>query len=173
MSRSLTLRVPTARTALTAIVVVLVAVVLIVAGVRIGWSLVSGGPIGELARGAALQEVHLANGTVYVGQLTAEDGGYLKLTDPAVLRQQASSEGASASASQLIVQALFTDPYDSTGPVLIPRDQVTLVANVTSGSGLANAYDQALHGGTQPQPTPTPVTPSSPSTEPSSSSPSP
>ncbi len=173
MSRSLTVRVPSARGILLGVLAVVAAIVLVGLGIRVGVAFVVGGPSAQLARGFALQEVHLVNGTVYVGHLVSDDGGFLRLADPAVVRQQTATQtGDQAAAPQFVVQALFTDPFDLSGDITVPQAQVVLVGNVSADSSLGRAYSQAFQGGTpQPTPSPTQGAPQSPSPATSSAAP--
>lgn len=113
-------------------------------------SLLRGGPVDRLAPEGSLVEVHLVDGTVYLGGVRDAGSDYLALANPAVVLPKA---GDSAS-NTFIIQPLSGDPYDIHGMVLIPRGQVALIGGVAAGSGLAAAYDDAMRGGAPESPAP-------------------
>ena len=105
----------------------------------------------SLAPRGSLIEVHLTDGTVYLGDLVGDEGGYLRLEAPAVVLPE-TAEGGAASYR---VTALTADPYGLVGPVIIPREQATLIGAVAAGSSIEGAYLDAMSGA-QPSPSPEP-----------------
>ena len=124
-----------------AIAVALVAIVWI--GSVVGSSMFGRGPAGHLV-GGGLAEIHMADGTLYLGEIVSERDGFLQISGAAVVIPDA---GSSGSASQLLVQLLTGDPYALGGDILIASDHVTLVGAVIPGSGLEKAYRQATGEG--------------------------
>ena len=151
MSRSLTVAVPSPARMAKAVLAIAVGVLMVVVGLRIGGALLGSGAAKSLAAGAALQEVHTTQG-VYVGQVVAEDEGYLTLRTPAIVREEQGSEGTAS--GRILVILLASEPYYVAGDVVLRRDQVVLVGNVAAGSPLDTAYRQAT--GELPPPTSAP-----------------
>jgi hypothetical protein len=147
VSRSVTLPIPTAGRLVRVLVGVLIVAAMVGVGVRVGLWIVSPGPAAEFAAGG-LQQVQTAGGT-YVGRIVADDGTYVRIAAPAIVRPESAESG------RLLVQLLTADPFDLGGDILVPRTQVLLIGNVTAGSGLETAYRQAI-GELPPAPTPTP-----------------
>jgi len=147
VSRSVTLPIPTAGRLLRLLVGIVAVAAVVGIGVRLGLWFVLPGPAAEFAA-AGLQQVQTAGGT-YVGRVVADDGTYLRIAAPAIVRPESAESG------RLIVQLLTADPFDLGGDVLVPRAQVLLIGNVSAGSGLETAYRQAI-GELPPAPTPTP-----------------
>jgi len=145
LSRSVTVAVPTASGLIRTILALAVGTALVLAGARLGLALLSPGPAAEFALDGRLQQVVTTTNT-FVGQVVSDDGTYLRLRGPAIVRD-ASGDGS----SQLIVQLLRVDPYDLDGEILVMRSEVILVGNVLAGSGLETAYRQAT--GDLPAPT--------------------
>lgn len=152
MNRSLTVAVPSSAQIVKAILGIGIAVLIVFVGLRLGGSLL--GPAGAqaLSTGSGLQEIHTTQG-VYVGQLVKEDDSYLSLRTPAVVREAQDADGGSGS-GRILVILLASEPYYIAGDVVLPRDQVILVGNVTPGSPLDTAYRQAT--GELPPPSSTP-----------------
>jgi len=151
LSRSVTLAVPSASGLVRTILTIAVALALVAIGVRLGFGLLSPGPAAEFAQDGRLQQVVTTTNT-FVGQVVSDDGTYLRLRGPAIVR-----DASSDADSQLIVQLLVADPFDLDGEILVVRSEVVLIGNVLAGSGLETAYRQAT--GELPQPTsgPTPA----------------
>jgi hypothetical protein len=147
VTRSLTVRLPSVRQlALAAVAIVAIAVIVFL-GVRLGSQLASGGAVSLVAVDGGIQEIHILGGAVYVGRITSDADGAIRVAGPAlVLSDTTSSPAPDSGGQRLVVRALFTDPYDLQGDVLIPRDQVVLVGNITPGSSLEAAYLQAVEG---------------------------
>lgn len=155
MSRSVTVSLPSVSGIVRTVVLVVAALVLLAVGIRVGIGLLSPGPAADFGRDTGLQQV-LTTANTFVGRVVSDDGTYVRLAGPAIVRD-ASSSGS----SQLVVQLLTVDPFDLDGDILIPRSQVVLVGNVTAGSGLETAYRQATGELPTPTlgPTPTPTVP--------------
>jgi hypothetical protein len=149
LNRSVTVALPSVSGVVRTILVIAVALALLAVGVRLGLAVLSPGPAADFGRGAPLQQVVTTTST-FVGQVVSDDGTYLRLHGPAIVR-----DASSAGSSQLIVQLLVADPFDLNGDILIPRSQVILIGNVASSSGLETAYRQAT--GELPAPTPGPT----------------
>jgi hypothetical protein len=149
LSRSVTVAVPSVSGIVRIVLALVVAVVLLAVGVRIGLALLSPGTAAEFADDGRLQQVVTVTDT-FVGRVVSDDGTYLRLRGPAVVR-----DASSSSQGQLIVQLLVADPFDLDGEILVARSEVILVGNVLVGSGLETAYRQAT--GELPAPTPVPT----------------
>ncbi len=162
-SRSVTLRLPSLRRVGIAIATVVVGLVLVIAGIRVGLAVLGPSPIARTMADGGLHEIHILGGTVYLGRIVSDDGGMLRVRDPAIVREQAAPTASSEPAgAQLVVQSLVVDPYDLAGEVLIPIDQVSLIGVVAPGSSLEVAYVQAqasltTPGGSQPPASQPPV----------------
>jgi hypothetical protein len=145
MSRSLTLPVPSLRqVALTAGAVV-VALVVLILGIRLGASLLSPSPVMGLAAEGDLHQVQLLGGAVYLGTIVDDDGATLRLTRPALVRQeQAPAASGTTGGPRIVVQSLATDPYGIAADILIPLDKVTLIGVVQPSSSLGRAYGEAM-----------------------------
>ncbi len=152
MSRSLTVSLPPMVRVVQVIVALVVAVGLVYLGLRIGSALTAPAPAEGLSGGAALQEVHTTQG-VYLGKVAAEDGSYLRLASPAVVREEQAQGGGQS--GRVLVILLAAEPYYVSGDILIPTSQVVLVGNVIPGSPLDTAYRQAR--GELPPPAATPA----------------
>lgn len=118
------------------------AVALLVGGVVVG-ALLRGDPVDRLAPPGALMEIHLADGSVYLGDLTSQTDDYLELAGPAVVVAGA----AEGDAATYRVIPLAEDPYFVVGPALLSREQVTLVGAVAAGSSVERAYQDAMAEG--------------------------
>lgn len=125
------------------------AAALLIAGWAIG-SRLGANDLSAIAPAGSLMEIHLDDGSVYVGSLEPADESWV-LTDPAVVLPT-STTGGEASYS---VQPLTGDPYGIGGPILIPRERVLFLGGVRAGSGIEAAYRAALAGSGQ-NPTPSP-----------------
>jgi hypothetical protein len=109
-----------------------------------------GSDLDRLAPHGALMEVHLDDGSVYVGAIDATDGGWI-LSDPAVVIPEATEDDS----TRYSVQPLTDDPYGIGGPILIPRDRVLFLGGIRAGSGIDAAYQAALaQTGVEPTPSP-------------------
>jgi hypothetical protein len=155
VARSLTIDLPSARNLAIGVVVIVAAVLVIVLGLQVAADVVFGGPLAQLARKSTLQELQLSGGITYVGRVESDADGWIRLADPAVIREQTGQGASASSATGYIVQALIADPFDMQGDVVVAERQVTSVGNVADGSSLAQAYERALHGGAQPTPSAT------------------
>ena len=71
---------------------VLAAVLIVGAGITAG-AMIRGGPVQRLAPGGALVEVHLADGSVFLGSLREETNDYLTLTGGAIVIPQSTASG--------------------------------------------------------------------------------
>jgi hypothetical protein len=155
MSRSLTLRVPSARQIGLALAGIVVAIVVLAVGVRLGASLLSPSTVIGLAREGELHQVQVLGGAVYLGRIVGDDGSTIRLARPAVVRQEANPAASpGAEGPRIIVQSLATDPYGIAADIVIPLDNVTLVGVVQPTSSLAGAYNQAM--GVTPPPAASP-----------------
>ena len=156
MSRSLTVPVPSPRRLLQIVMTIAVALVVLLVGVRVGASVLGPSPLMSVVDGGDLHQVQVLGGAVYLGHIVSDDGGILRLSGAALLRQQdAPAPSTGQAGTQLIVQSLTTDPFGIGSDVVIPLTQVTLVGVVAPASSLAQAYGQAM--GTSPAPSPSPV----------------
>jgi hypothetical protein len=140
VARSLTIKLPSPRrSALLA-----GALVLIVAGtfigVRVGAILLID-PLGGVLADGDLHEVQLVNGQVFIGRVVQRGPDQLLLRDGAIVRQVSGADGSQA---DIVVQALFADPYGLRGDVAIAIEQLISVGVVDEGSSLAAAYRRAL-----------------------------
>jgi hypothetical protein len=122
------------------VLLVALGIALVYLGLKVGQALTDPGAARRLADPGKLQEVQLADGSVYVGALVGEEGDYLRLAGPAIIQ---SDQGQGGQQGQLVVQLMAAEPRSIAGELLIPRDQVLYLGNVTSGSGLETAYRQA------------------------------
>lgn len=114
------------------------AAILLLAGAWIGTKLVSPGPV--VGMPGELQQIETTGGT-YLGRVQAEEDGYLRLLNPAILTVEAVGEGAD---SQAVVRSLRTEPYGLGSEILVSRAQVVFVASVADDSQLARAYARAV-----------------------------
>jgi hypothetical protein len=152
LSRSLTVALPSPARVAKAVVAIAAAVLIVIVGLRIGGSLLGPAAAKALSAGGALQEIHTTQG-LYVGQVVAEDESYISLRTPAVVREEQATDGGTPS-GRILVILLASEPYYVAGDVVLPRNQVVLVGNVTPGSPLDTAYRQAT--GELPAPSATP-----------------
>ena len=139
MSMTLTIRLPSRRSLARTALAVIAAALLVGAGVFVAAQLSRGGEIGDFTEGYQLQEIRLCDGTVLVGYLGSESGGYVVVGMAADVRQ-----GSGSQAGVTIVQLLKIDPVDATGDVLLLRGQIVAIMNVAPGSALETAYRQAI-----------------------------
>lgn len=146
MSRTLTVHLPSATQLVRGALAVLVVLAVIGGGALVGSRLTTAGEARSFAQSGRLQEVRLADGSVIVGFLDDDAGGYLRLSGAAEVRA-----GTGSQAGATIVQVIGTDPVDATGDMLISNGQVVAIMNVAAGSGLETAYRQAT--GQIPAPT--------------------
>jgi hypothetical protein len=145
MTRSLTLRVPSLRQIVLAVAGIAVAVVLLTVGIRLGASLLSPTAVNGLAREGELHEIQVLGGAVYLGRIVSDDGTSIRLSRPAVVRQEAEPAASpGAGGPRIVVQSLATDPYGIAADIIIPLDNVTLVGVVQPTSSLGVAYSQAM-----------------------------
>jgi len=124
------------------------AAVLLAGGLWVG-SILRGDEIDRLAPDGSLVEVHLADGTVYLGALEADDD-YLTLTGPAVVVPGSADDETTTYA----VEPLSGDPYSIAGPILIERERVSLVGAVRAGSAIERAYHDAMGADATESPAP-------------------
>jgi hypothetical protein len=153
MSHTVTVRLPSLAQVVRVVVGAIVVIVVIGLGL-LAWSQLN--PASEprsFAQAGRLQEITLVNGTVVVGQLKDDAGGYLRVSGAAEV-----SAGTGDQAGAMVVKMIATDPTDADGEVLISVSQVVTIMNVLPGSGLETAYRQA--SGELPQPTTSPPPPS-------------
>lgn len=151
----MTVAVPSLRTVFTGLGLLLGAVVLVVVGIRLGSSLLSPSAVMSVAADGELHQVQLLGGVTYLGAIVSDEDGALRLGRPAMVREEPlASPAPDGSTTQIVVQSLATEPFGIAADVIIPLDQVTLVGVVESGSGMAQAYAQAM--GATPNETPTP-----------------
>ncbi|MCI0583584.1 MAG: hypothetical protein L0227_11975 [Chloroflexi bacterium] len=149
MSRSVTVPIPGVARVGRVLLVLVAAAVIALVGIRAGLWLVSPGPAAELTADG-LAQIQTTSAT-YVGRIVDDDGAYLRVADPAIIRPESGEPDA-----RLLVQLLTAEPFNVAGEILIGREQVVLVGAVAAGSGLETAYRQAT--GDLPQPTnPTPA----------------
>jgi hypothetical protein len=145
MSRSLTLSVPSPRRIVLTVVGVLLAIAVLAVGVRLGASVLSPSPVMGLAAEGDLHQIQVLGGAVYLGRIVEDDGGTLRLSRPAVVRQeQAPAASQGTQGPRTVVQSLATDPYGIAADILIPLDKVTLVGVVQPSSSLGRAYGEAM-----------------------------
>jgi hypothetical protein len=149
MSPTLTVRLPNAVQLARGFLALVAAIAIIAAGVFVASRLTSVGEVRGFAQSGHLQEIRLADGTVVVGQIENDAGGYLTIDGAAEVRA-----GSGAQAGATIVQMISADPVDAGGEMLIPDGQIVAIMNVTTGSGLETAYRQAT--GQLPAPSPAP-----------------
>jgi len=133
---------PVVRTA----ALVALATVLLAAGLWVG-STLRGDEIDGLAPDGSLMEVHLTDGSVYLGALES-NGDSLTLTGPAVIVPGSTDQGTTTYA----VEPLAGDPYSIAGPILVARDRVAFIGAVRAGSGIEGAYLDAMSGGPEETP---------------------
>lgn len=125
------------------------AALLLATGWAIGSRLGASG-LERVAPDGSLMEVHLDDGSVYLGAVDASEDGWI-LSDPAIVVP----EGAEGPETSYAVQPLSGDPYGIGGPILIPRDRVLFLGGVRAGSGIEAAYQTAMSGGGEtPPPSP-------------------
>ena len=139
MTRSLTVPLPALRIIVWAVVALLAAIILLLAGARWGMRLVAD-PLSAALNGD-LQEVHVSNGSIYLGRIVEVGGEEILLADPAVVRRADATEAA---AVDYVVQALLTDPFGVGGPVAVERAQIVMIGSVDLDSALADAYQRAF-----------------------------
>lgn len=126
------------------------AVAVLAGGVAVG-ILVRGDAVDQLAPAGSLMEVHLADGSVYLGDLTDQTDDYLELTGPATVIP---GEGEGEAATYRVVP-LAADPYFLIGPALLSREQVSVVGAVSAGSPIERAYQDAMaSSGSEASPSP-------------------
>ena len=91
-----------------AIVTVVAAVAIVVIGIRMGAAILAPTAISQVTADGRLNEVHVLGGTVYLGRIVDDNGGALRLADPAVVRQDSTPapSGAASDGPRLVV-----DPY--------------------------------------------------------------
>jgi hypothetical protein len=157
MSRSLTLSVPSPRRIVLTLLGIAVAVAVLFIGVRLGSSILSQSPVMGLAAEGSLHEVQVLGGAVYLGTIVKDDGSTLRVSRPAIIRQEqvpAASPGTQG--PRIIVQSLATDPYGIAADVLIPLQQVTFVGVVGPSSSLGKAYAEAMGVAGAPTASPSP-----------------
>ena len=159
MSGSITLNLPSARRVVAIIAALTGFVALLLLGIAIGYRLLAKDPISVLATPGAVQQVGVSSGAVYVGRIVGAGDDYLRIADPATIRQGNAASDASPGA-QLVVEALTVEPYDAEGDLVIPITSVQWVTTVRPGSGLETAYRQAT--GTVPGASTAPASSSSP-----------
>jgi hypothetical protein len=163
VSRSLTVSVPPRRRVGQVLLALALAAALLYLGVRIGRELTQPGPAARFAAPDALQELQLADGSVYVGRVVADEDGYLRLAGAAIVRPEQAQAGRSP---RLLVVLVAADPQDIAGDLLIPREQVLYIGNVAASSGLETAYRQATGELPQASPQPGATPPTSPAPSP-------
>jgi hypothetical protein len=118
-------------------------------GVVVGGLLSRGGPM-AMAPAGSLYEAHLVDGSVYLGELTGDTGGYVELSAPAIVLP----EGGGDESTYRVV-SLTNDPYAIVGPVLIPREQILVIGAVAARTSIEQAYLDAIAKGTMsPSPAP-------------------
>lgn len=159
MPDSITLNLPSARRVIGIIAGLAGFGALLLVGVAIGSRLLAPDPISGLATPGTVQQVRVSSGAVYVGRIVSSGGEYLRIADPATIRQGDAAAGASPG-PRLVVEALTVEPYDTGGELVIPIASVEWVTTVRPGSGLEAAYRQAT--GTVPAAPAVPGSPSSP-----------
>lgn len=146
MPDSITLNLPSWRRVLRVLAGLVGFVALLLIGLAIGSRLLATNPINGLAAPGVVQQVRVLGGTVYVGRMTSSDGEFVRIAEPATIRQ--SNAGPSASPGpQLTIDALGVEPYDIGGDLVIPVSSIEFVSTVRSGSGLETAYRQATGAG--------------------------
>ena len=128
------------RTALLIGVLFVLIVVLSGGAWWMGHSLFS--PGGAATLPGDLQEVQTSGGT-YVGRITADDGAYVTLADPAIVLVETVPGG---SATQAVVRSLHAEPYGLGDEIRISSAQIVFVGSVATDSQLAAAYLQAQGG---------------------------
>jgi hypothetical protein len=152
---SVTLNLPSGRRVLTVVSGVLAFAALLVIGVAIGTRLLAPNPIDALTTPGTIQQIGTASGAVYVGRIVSSTGDYIRIAEPATIRQGSAVPGASP-APQLLVQPLTVEPYDASGELVLSTSAVQWVTTVRPGSGLDSAYHQAMTStqGNPPAPSP-------------------
>lgn len=135
-------------TVLRALGVIVLLGALVVGGLWVGAQLRADGAR-ALAPAGTLMEVHLEDGTVYLGDVTNESDAYLQLSAAAVIVPEQGEEEATYR-----VQPLTGEPYSLVGPVAIARDRISLIGVVSAGSPVQLAYQDAMAGASMPSPTP-------------------
>jgi hypothetical protein len=141
---SITVNVPSAQRALRVVLAIVGFVALLLIGIAIGTRIFAPEPFSGLATSGSVHQVRLASGAVYVGRITSSSGGYLRMADPAIIRQGGTAPSASA-APLLVVEALSVEPYDVRGDLAIVIGSVDWVGDVRPGSDLEAAYRQAVN----------------------------
>lgn len=141
MPDSITLKLPTARRALVIITKLAGFSALLLIGALIGSRLLAPDAISTLATPGAVQQVRVNSGSVYLGRIVSSGGEYLRLADPAIIRQGDTAADASPG-PRLVVEALAVEPYDTHGELVIPITSVEWVTNIRPGSDLEAAYSQ-------------------------------
>jgi hypothetical protein len=131
-------------------VIVVLALMLLGGGLWVG-SLIRGNAVDRLAADGGLFEVHLVDGTVYLGELVMDEEDFLSLERPAVVLPQA-QDGSEMSG--YVVEPLSADPYSIRGPILIERGGVAFIGAVSPDSAIEGAYLQVMES--DPQATPRP-----------------
>jgi hypothetical protein len=139
---SITLDLPSAQRAVRVILGAIGFVVLLLVGVVIGSRILAPEPFTGLVTPGAVQQVRVSSGAVYVGRILSSTGGYVRIAEPAIIRQGDAAAGESA-APRLVVDALTVEPYDTSGELAIVIASIDWVATVRPGSGLEAAYRQA------------------------------
>lgn len=153
MPSSITLSMPSARRILTVTGGVIGIVALLLIGIAIGTRILAPDPVGGLAATGGVQQVRVNGGAVYVGVVTKSGDGYIRIGNPATIRQGPAADGASPGPG-LVVEALTIEPYDIAGDLVVPIDSIEWAASVRPGSGLETAYRQAT--GAAPAPSASP-----------------
>lgn len=150
MAHSITLSVPPASRILTLVGAIAAIAAIVIVGAWVGSRLIAPDPIGGLANPGGVQQIRVTGGAVYVGRIVSSSGGYLRLSDAAIIRQGDTAADASPG-PRLIVESLAAEPYDTGTDLVIPISSVEFATTVRPGSGLEAAYRQAI-GGAPPSP---------------------
>lgn len=143
MPGSVTVRLPSPRRVIWSVLTFVAVGALLMIGITVGNRLFAADPIQRLTVQGAIQQVGLRTGAVYVGRVIGADGGYVRVADPAIIRQTGADSSASA-APRLVVEGLTAEPYDVAGELVIPVESIEWAAAVRPGSGLEAAYRQAV-----------------------------
>lgn len=143
MPKSVTLQLPSPRNLIRTVWILAAVAALLIVGIGVGNRLLTADPLTRLAEQGAIQQVRVIAGVVYVGRVTSADRGFVRLADPAIVRQGGRGNAGSA-APQLVVEGLKVEPYDVAGELVIPVESIEWAGAVRPGSGLEAAYRQAV-----------------------------
>lgn len=143
MPESVTFQVPSPRRVIGTVGTLAAVGALLMIGIAVGNRLFAADPVARLTGQGAIQQVRVTTGAVYVGRAIGVDGNYVRLADPAIVRQSG-TDNSPSTAPQLVVENLTVEPFDVAGELVIPVESIEWAAAVRPGSGLEAAYRQAI-----------------------------